>query len=147
MVCIVPELCCYKQLIARDAAGSNGLSDGLFGPVSIFVSGYVATKPWVHSRLSSVNMAVSCLDCFCDSIFLGLCVLPGAESNGRDLSASVELELGRHGREFSSSGYIHLGLIVRVRVVWSFLGRRYMPVSGNWNVKLTFHNKVVLTFS
>lgn len=39
VVCIVPEFCCYEQLIARDAAGSNGLSDGFFGSVSIFVSG------------------------------------------------------------------------------------------------------------
>jgi len=44
-------------------------------------------------------MAVSCLDGLCDGVLLGLCVLPGAESNGRDLSAGVKLELGRHCRK------------------------------------------------
>lgn len=103
VVCIVPELCCYEQLIARDTAGSNGLADGFFGSVSISISDRVQAKTGVYSRLSSVNMAVSCLDCFCDSVFLGLCVLPGTKSNGWDLSAGVELELRRHCRNCKAS--------------------------------------------
>lgn len=99
VVCIVPKLCCYEQLIAMDSAGSNGLPDGFFGSVSIPVSRRFSTEPRVHSPLSSVNVAVSCLDGLCNSVLLRFWVLPGAESDGRDLSAGVEFELSWHCRE------------------------------------------------
>lgn len=37
--------------------------------------------------------------------------------------------------------------MVRVNSLGFVLGRRYMPVFPNRNVKLTFYGKVVLTFS
>lgn len=45
-----------------------------------------------------VNVTVSRLDRFMDSIFLRLGILPGAESDGRDLRSGVQLMDRRHTR-------------------------------------------------
>lgn len=48
------------------------------------------------SHLSCIDVTIACLDGFCDSSFLGMFILPGAEANGRDLGTGVELEFRRH---------------------------------------------------
>lgn len=51
-------------------------------------------------RLGSVDVAVSCLDSFYNSIFLGTFVLPCAETDGGDFCPSVEFESRWHFSEW-----------------------------------------------
>lgn len=50
-----------------------------------------------NSRLSCVDMAISSTDSLSNCSFLGALVLPGTESDGRDMGTGVEFENRWHG--------------------------------------------------
>ena len=51
---------------------------------------------WFYSRSGGVNMVISCINSFFNGFLLGRFILPGPESDCRDVGTSVELESCRH---------------------------------------------------
>lgn len=56
-----------------------------------------ADKEYGNSRLSCVDVAISSTDGLSNCSFLGALVLPGTESDGRDMGTGVEFENRWHG--------------------------------------------------
>ena len=81
MVGVVPELGGDENVGAGNARLLDGGADGGLGAVDA----------------GGVDVAVAGLEGFEDGGFLGVLVLPGAESKGRDFGAGVEGEEGALG--------------------------------------------------
>lgn len=96
VVFVVPQLRSDEELVARHAAFLDGIADLLFSFVAAKIVLRKALRDTltkmsslVNSHPGCVNVTVSCLERFKDRIFLRMGILPGAESDGRDLRSGV----------------------------------------------------------
>jgi hypothetical protein len=126
VVLVVPQLRREEDFLAGDAALLDGVADGLFGAVAVILLAIVLVgwsalgSAWgdIHSR--RIDVSVSSLESIGNGLFLRVDVLPGAEADGGDGGAGVELECG-HFRVFVYSVLLQLSLMVQVviDIVWA----------------------------
>ena len=88
MTLIVPELTGNKDLLPRNTSSLYGFANNRLSVIAMKFSPIVCLKSQGKGLPSCcIKMAITCVKSGKDCCFLGVLILPGSETNGRDLSA------------------------------------------------------------